>query len=110
MLLFAAGAAPACLAIAAIYDYWYGSPLSSGYDVGSLFGFENVVVNLRHYPRWLIESQTPIVLLALAVPWLAPRDVLARAGVVLGHTYPLPIVDFQESRRTALAGYENIRR
>lgn len=38
-------------------------------------------------------------------PWLAPADVLAQAGVVLGQTYPLPIVDLKDSRERALEGY-----
>jgi deoxyribodipyrimidine photo-lyase len=42
-------------------------------------------------------------------PWLAPQEVLADAGVTLGRTYPLPIVDFRDSRRAALANYARIR-
>jgi len=43
-------------------------------------------------------------------PWQAPPEVLAAAGVVLGATYPAPIVDLRESRAAALAAYERIRR
>ncbi|MGJ3264539.1 MAG: cryptochrome/photolyase family protein [Salinarimonas sp.] len=35
-------------------------------------------------------------------PWDAPRNVLDEAGVVLGETYPLPIVAHDEGRRRAL--------
>ena len=35
-------------------------------------------------------------------PWTAPADVRARAGVVLGKTYPEPIVDHAEARDRAL--------
>lgn len=35
-------------------------------------------------------------------PWEAPRNVLERAGVTLGETYPLPIVAHEEGRRRAL--------
>ncbi|HEY8577285.1 MAG TPA: deoxyribodipyrimidine photo-lyase [Devosia sp.] len=35
-------------------------------------------------------------------PWAAPGDVLAKAGVQLGSTYPLPIVDLKQSRQRAL--------
>jgi deoxyribodipyrimidine photo-lyase len=36
-------------------------------------------------------------------PWEAPADVLAKAGVVLGKTYPLPVVDHAASRARFLA-------
>jgi deoxyribodipyrimidine photo-lyase len=42
-------------------------------------------------------------------PWQAPREVLARAGVRLGETYPKPIVDHDLARNRALAAYEAIR-
>ncbi len=35
-------------------------------------------------------------------PWDAPKDVLAKAGVVLGKTYPHPIVDHATARDRAL--------
>jgi deoxyribodipyrimidine photo-lyase len=35
-------------------------------------------------------------------PWVAPKEVLAEAGVVLGKTYPKPIVDLKMSRERAL--------
>ena len=38
-------------------------------------------------------------------PWTASADVLARAGVVLGKTYPAPIVDHAAARARALAAY-----
>ena len=39
-------------------------------------------------------------------PWEAPVDVLDAAGVVLGETYPAPIVDHATARRRALAAFE----
>lgn len=38
-------------------------------------------------------------------PWEAPGDVLQKSGVVLGHTYPLPIVDHTFARKRALDAY-----
>jgi len=35
-------------------------------------------------------------------PWDAPQHVLEKAGIVLGATYPYPIVDFKLSRERAL--------
>src|SRR5690606_32179828 len=39
-------------------------------------------------------------------PFAAPLPVLAKAGIVLGQTYPRPIVDLLETRRRALATTE----
>ena len=41
-------------------------------------------------------------------PWLAPAEVLASAGVVLGRTYPRPIVDHGWARARALAAFDEI--
>ena len=38
-------------------------------------------------------------------PWEAPEDVLKKAGVELGKTYPKPIVDHGEARERALAAF-----
>jgi deoxyribodipyrimidine photo-lyase len=38
-------------------------------------------------------------------PWAASAEVLARAGVVLGETYPAPIVDHAGARARALEAY-----
>ena len=42
-------------------------------------------------------------------PWTAPQDVLDKAGVVLGETYPRPVVDHKQARELALAGYKKSR-
>ncbi|WP_367197456.1 deoxyribodipyrimidine photo-lyase [Amorphus sp. 3PC139-8] len=42
-------------------------------------------------------------------PWRAPENALKKAGVVLGETYPKPIVDHGRARKRALAAYENIK-
>ncbi|KAG1668259.1 Deoxyribodipyrimidine photo-lyase [Nymphon striatum] len=39
-------------------------------------------------------------------PWEAPADVLDKAGIVLGKTYPNPIVDHKTARDRALAAYQ----
>lgn len=41
-------------------------------------------------------------------PWNAPEGVLTKAGVVLGKTYPKPIVDHKMARERALKAFENI--
>jgi hypothetical protein len=72
VLLFAAGVIPACSVIAILNHLWYGSPLSSGYgSLTDLYGWQNLRPNLARYPTWLFETQTPVVLLALAAPFFA---------------------------------------
>ncbi len=45
----------------------------------------------------------------LHAPWTAPKDVLAKAGVTLGKTYPNPIVDHGEARAAALDAFQQIK-
>lgn len=53
----------------------YGSPFASGYgQTEALFSRAHVYANLLRYPRWVIETQTPFLLLALAAPWALRRD------------------------------------
>lgn len=77
VLLFAAGTVPACITVALLNNYWYGSPFVSGYGtLDSLYGWEHLAPNLDRYPRWLLGAETPVVLLALAAPivlWRRPR-------------------------------------
>ncbi len=42
-------------------------------------------------------------------PWTASAEILAKAGVVLGGTYPKPIVDHEEARAKALAAFRKMR-
>ncbi|MDW3095367.1 MAG: deoxyribodipyrimidine photo-lyase [Gammaproteobacteria bacterium] len=41
-------------------------------------------------------------------PWEAPDDVLQKAGVIIGETYPAPIVDLKNSRIRALDAYKSL--
>jgi hypothetical protein len=67
LALFAAAAVPGCMAVAAINYHLYGSPLLSGYEpFDVLYAWANAGPNLDRYPRWLIETQTPFICLALA--------------------------------------------
>ena len=48
----------------------YGSPFASGYGPASeLFALAHVPVNSGRYLRWLLDTQTPVVLLGLAAPF-----------------------------------------
>lgn len=41
-------------------------------------------------------------------PWLAPSEVLEKAGIVLGKSYPFPIVNHDEVRKAALHAYQEM--
>ena len=42
-------------------------------------------------------------------PWLAPPDVLGKARIVVGKTYPAPMVDHGQARNRALEAFKTIR-
>jgi len=42
-------------------------------------------------------------------PWQAPSEVLNTAGIVVGETYPAPIVEHGQARTRALEAYQQIR-
>ena len=42
-------------------------------------------------------------------PWTAPAEILAKAGVVLGETYPRPIVNHEDARERALEAFRKLR-
>lgn len=76
---FGAGVLPFALIVAALQNAMYGGPLKSGYgDLGFLFRIDHVWPNLRRYPAWLIQTETPVVLCALASPWLVSSRVRRR--------------------------------
>jgi hypothetical protein len=72
--LRAAAAFAAPLAAALAFLAWlntrlYGSPVASGYGpAAELFAWGNVRINAARYPRWLLETQTPVLLIGLAAP------------------------------------------
>ena len=80
---FGLGAAPFALGVAALQNVMYGGPFKSGYgDLDFLFRLDHVWPNLQRYPKWLLDTETPIVLLALAAPWLV-RDESRRRSLWL---------------------------
>lgn len=64
------------------------------------FDFEGIYIKkwvpeLEKMPKKYIHS-----------PWKAPTDILKKAQIVLGQTYPLPLVDHEKARTTALSRYK----
>ncbi len=72
-VVYAACCIPGCVAVAAVHQYFYGSPFASGYDgLGVLFRFSNVPQNLSRYLSWLVQAQTPLIALVAVAPLLLP--------------------------------------
>ena len=76
----------------------------SGVDAAPYFRIFNPVKqaetfdpNGAYVRKWcpeLAKLPTPHI----HAPWDAPLEILAKAGIELGRTYPLPIVDHKEAR------------
>jgi deoxyribodipyrimidine photo-lyase len=58
--------------------------------------------------RWVPELQD-LPLKYLNKPWEAPAEILKKAGVDLGKTYPKPIVSHPDARNRALEAYNEIK-
>jgi deoxyribodipyrimidine photo-lyase len=64
--------------------------------------------NAAYVRRWVPEiAKLPDAV--IHAPWTAPEAILKAAGVVLGKTYPLPIVDHAAARKRALDSYEQVK-
>jgi len=81
---FAVGVAPGLVALALLQKAMYGSPLATGYGApGDLFQAANIGPNAARYARWLLETQTPVVVLALAAPFVVRRRDLAWTALAM---------------------------
>lgn len=87
----------------------------SGMDASPYFRIFNPITQGEkfdsegHYTRYFVPELEKLPEKYLFKPWEAPEEVLKAAGVILGKTYPLPIVDFAASREKALAAYKKIK-
>jgi len=86
----------------------------SGADAAPYFRIFNPVLQGEKFDpdgdyvrRWVPEL-AELSAKAVHAPWRAPAEELARAGIVLGATYPRPIVDHDFARRRALAALATI--
>ena len=70
------------LAVMLINALLYGGPLNTGYaSFSELYSLGSLPLNVRNYFVWLVQTQTPLILLAL-VP-LVVRDALREDGELL---------------------------
>jgi deoxyribodipyrimidine photo-lyase len=87
----------------------------SGADASPYFRIFNPMTQGRKFDpngnyvrRWCPElAQLPNEF--IHAPFQAGPEVLAQAGIKLGSTYPLPIVDHGQARGAALSGYDKVR-
>lgn len=86
---------PGPVAVALINNHLYGSPLASGYgSFSTIYAWRYAWANVVNYPVWLLQTQTPFILLALAAPVLLRRAGLAatRRLAVLGLAFSLVVL------------------
>lgn len=86
----------------------------SGADAAPFFRIFNPVLQGEKfdphgdYVREFVPEIAALPMRYLNAPWKAPQDVLAKAGVRLGRTYPRPIVDHARARERALAAFRSL--
>lgn len=86
-----------------------------GADAAPYFRIFNPVLQARKfdasgaYVRRFVPELAALPDALLHAPWEGDAESLARAGVVLGETYPRPLVDLAAGRARALAAYGNMK-
>jgi hypothetical protein len=97
---FALACIPGCLGTAVIQQSFYGSPFGSGYgSLSALFSTAHIRPNVVRYARWLLETETPVALLALIAPVVVrprARAWLLVAFAVVNAACYLPYVVFED--------------
>lgn len=84
-VLFVPPVVAAAALVAAVNHDLYGSATSSGYgNMHDLFGMSHVPKNLEQYGLWLLQTQSPLVVMLLAPAlWKSFRDPLQRGACLL---------------------------
>lgn len=62
-----------------------------------------------HYTRKFVPELSKLPIQYLFKPWEAPESLLRDSGIILGKTYPAPIVNLSESRDNALKRYYSLK-
>ena len=79
LVLFSLAVAPGVAITAAVNNYLYGSPLTSGYGgLSGMFDAANVVPNLQRYFRWFAESHAYVPLVGMAALFVPARWLWSR--------------------------------
>jgi deoxyribodipyrimidine photo-lyase len=87
----------------------------SGADAAPYFRIFNPVLQAERfdpegdYVRRFVPELARLPAAFIHKPWCAPDTVLGDAGVVLGTTYPRPIVEHDSARGRALAAFQSMR-
>lgn len=87
----------------------------SGADAAPFFRIFNPVLQGEKfdsdgaYVRRFVPELAKLPDRFLHKPWTAPDAILFSAGVKLGETYPVPVVDHEAARARALGAYEAVR-
>lgn len=92
-VVIAAWAVPVVITVLLLNAVLYGSPWRSGYgDLESLFAWRFATQNLGTYGATWMRTSTPLGLVALAAPWLVPRDRRREAAGLLAIAAALAVV------------------
>ena len=88
----------------------------SGADAAPYFRIFNPVLQGKKFDpdggyvrRWVPEL-APLGAAHIHAPWEAPHSALSAAGLTLGTTYPLPLIDLATGRARALAAFQSLPR
>lgn len=87
----------------------------TGFDAAPYFRIFNPVLQSQKfdangaYIQYFVPELSQLPPPHLFAPWLAPKEILDKAKIILGQTYPFPIVDLSTSRKTALSSYKKIK-
>ena len=96
---YAIGCAAGCVAVAAVQQHFYGSPLTSGYGAASdLFSIHRVGPNASRYASWLFETHGPLLAFAAVAPLVLARPLAAvgLAFVLVNLGLYLPYLTFDD--------------
>jgi deoxyribodipyrimidine photo-lyase len=87
-----------------------------GYDASPYFRIFNPVLQGKKfdpkgtYIRTFLPELTLLPQKYVYTPWLAPQEILQKAKITLGKTYPLPIVDLDNSRDRVLQEFKKLKK
>ncbi|MCF6776167.1 DNA photolyase family protein [Thiotrichales bacterium 19X7-9] len=85
-----------------------------GFDAAPYFRIFNPVLQAEkfdpdgEYIKAYIPELALLPVKYLYAPWQAPKEILERAKIELGKTYPYPIVNLKLSREMALEAYKSL--